>query len=315
MADVVCMGECLVDFVSTERNVPLSSGPGFTAAPGGAPANVAVGLQRLGMGARFVGKVGDDPFGEFLRESLNETGVDTTYLLTDSSARTTAVFVGVWDDGRKDMCLYRNPGADMMLAPEEIIEPMLGGARCFHFGSIGFINEPCASAHRKAVRLARDMGLMISYDPNYRPTFWPDIDRAKSIIRDTFSYCHLAKVSEEEWDIVTGCDDIDGGIAAILDRGVELLVVSRGPKGAFATNGDYRIAVPTWDVDVVETTGAGDGFLAALITRLLPERERLGSLANAPKETVEDALRFATAVGALPALPTMAEVEGFIGSF
>jgi len=320
MADVVCMGEYLVEFVSTRPNAPLEEAAEFVRGPGGAPANVAVALQRLGMSARFIGKVGNDPFGEFLRHSLQQTGVDTTYLLTDHSARTTAVYVAVWQDGRKDLCFYRNPGADMMLTPEEIPQSAFEGARAFHYGSITFIDEPCASAQRKALAIARERGLMISYDPNYRPTLWPSVQRAREVIQDSFRYCHLAKVSEEEWEVASGHMQLEAGIKAILDRGVELLIVSRGPDGALATNGDYRLSVPGWKVPVVETTGAGDGFLAAVINRLLPERERCGSLARVPHEVVKEILGFANAVGALtctkpgaiPALPTKTQTESFM---
>ena len=320
MADVVCMGELLAEFVSTEENVSLVDTPGFIKAPGGAPANVAVALQRLGLDARFVDKVGDDAFGEFLIKSLDETGVDTSFIFKDLQARTTAVFVAVWDDGRKDLCFYRNPGADMMLRAEEITDEILAGARCFHYGSIGFINEPAASTQRRLLDMASERGLMISYDPNYRPTLWDIEGRAREVMQDSFRYCHLAKVSEEEWEEATGCEDFDGGIDAVLDKGVELLVVSRGRNGAIATNGDYRIDAPGFEVDVVETTGAGDAFLAAVITRLLPHREQVGSLAKIEKQTVEDALRFANAAGALtctthgaiPALPSLANVESFL---
>ncbi len=151
MPEVVCMGELLVEFVSTQANVSLADAPGFIKAPGGAPANVAVALQRLGLSAGFVGKVGDDPFGVYLRQSLEADGVDTRVLLVDQRARTTSVFVAVWDDGHKDLCFYRNPGADMLLAPAEIGSELLEGVRCFHFGSIGFTEEPIASAQRKAL--------------------------------------------------------------------------------------------------------------------------------------------------------------------
>lgn len=320
MANVVSMGEVLVEFVATQPNTPLAHVPGFIKAPGGAPANVAVGLQRLGVSARFVGKVGDDPFGVYLRDSLAQEGVDTRFLRVDPTARTTAVFVAVWDDGRKDLCFYRNPGADMLLAPEEIDEQIFDGARCFHFGSIGFIDEPCASAQRRALDIARSRGLMITYDPNYRPTLWRDADTARAVIQDSFRFCHLAKISEEEWETATGERDVDAGIAAVLAKGVELLVVSRGARGAIATNGEYRIEMAPPSVPVVETTGAGDGFMAAMIARLLPERERAGSLARVDPGIVREALVFANAVGALtctrpgaiPALPTRAEVERFL---
>ncbi len=320
MIDVVSMGELLVEFVATAPNTPLADVPGFIKAPGGAPANVAVGLQRLGLQARFIGKVGDDPFGVYLRDSLAREGVDTRFLLVDRTARTTAVFVAVWDDGRKDLCFYRNPGADMLLAPDEIDERLFDSARCFHFGSIGFIDEPCASAQCRALDIARRRGLMITCDPNYRPTLWRDASIARSVIQDAFQYCHLAKISEEEWEIATGTRDLDAGIAAVLAQGVELLVITRGSRSAIATNGDYRIELEPPTVPVVETTGAGDGFMAAMITYLLPERERLGSLARVDRNVVHEALTFANAVGALtctrpgaiPALPTRAEVEQFM---
>jgi sugar/nucleoside kinase (ribokinase family) len=321
MSDVICMGELLVEHVSTADNVSLVHSPGFIKAPGGAPANVAVALQRLGLQAGFVGKVGRDPFGEYLRESIAQTGVDTTYLFVDEKVRTTAVYVAVWDDGRKDLCFYRNPGADMMLHADEISDDIFAGARCFHFGSISFIDEPSASAQRKALRMARRKGLMISYDPNYRPTLWPDRQTAEKIIQDSFRYCHLAKISEEEWQVATGHEGLETGINAIMTKGVELLVISRGENGAIATNGDYRIELPGLDVEVIETTGAGDGFLGAIITALLPEREKTGSLAIISEDKIRNALKMANAVGALtckkpgaiPALPTRAETEKFIG--
>lgn len=321
MPDVICIGELLIDFVATESNRSLPDVTGFIGAPGGAPANVAVAIQRLGLSAGFVGKVGDDPFGVKLRRTLDDTGVDTTYLFADPDARTTIVFVAVRDDGRKDMCFYRNPGADMRLLPEEITPALFEGARCFHYGSITFIDEPGASAQRKALQMARERGLLISYDPNYRPTLWPDEATARRVIQDSFQYAHLAKIAEEEWAVATGHADLDAGIQAVLDRGVELLILSRGGDGALVTNGEYRIEIPALqDINVVETTGAGDGFMGAMITRLLPEFERLGSLKAVDEATVRAALHYANHVGALtctrpgaiPALPFAREVEAFI---
>ena len=321
MPDVLCLGEMLIDHVSTAANVSLAEAPGFTRAPGGAPANVAVAVQRLGLSAGFVGKVGADPFGDFLEHTLAAAGVETASLFRDPEARTTAVFVGVWDDGRKEMCFYRNPGADMRLHPDEIDAALFDGVRVFHCGSIGLIDEPCASAQRKATRIALERGLMVSYDPNYRPTLWPDEATASAVIQDAFATCHLAKISAEEWRVATGHADLRAGIDAVLARGVELLVISRGADGAAATNGDYFIEVPSLTgIDVVETTGAGDGFMAAMIAQLLPEREKHGSLAVLDVLTVRAALDFASAVGALtctqagaiPALPTRAEVERFL---
>ena len=318
--DVLCLGELLVEFVADTPNEPLTSVPGFIRAPGGAPANVAVALSRLGVNAGFMGKVGDDPFGSYLRECLDADGVDTSLLFTDPDIRTTAVFAAVWDDGRKDLCFYRNPGADMMLRHDEFDGTHINGLRGFHFGSITFINEPSRTAQVKAIDLARENGAMISFDPNYRPTLWSGADAARRAIKDAYKHCHLVKISDEEWEVATGFSDIQAGVQAVLSEGVELLVISRGAKGALATNGAYFIEAPPVEVEVVETTGAGDGFLAAIIAELLPERERLGSLAKVSESKLAETLARANCVGAMacmqpgaiPALPTRAEVETFM---
>ena len=322
MTDVVCIGELLVEFVSTTNNVPLSESLGFIKAPGGAPANVAVAIQKLGLNARFIGKVGHDPFGRYLEDSLRDTGVDTSCLAVDPQSRTTAVFVAVWDDGHKDLCFYRNPGADMLLNVNDIAEEILTDARCFHFGTVSLIHEPAASAQRKALSIAREHGLMLSFDPNYRATLWPDAATANRTIFSEFRNCHLAKISMEEWEVATGHRELDRGIKAVLDQGVELLVISRGEYGSMATNGSYLIELPAFPVKVVETTGAGDGFMAGMIIKLLPEREKVGSLAKVDESIVRDALNFAGAVGALtctqrgaiPALPSYAAVSSFLSS-
>ena len=133
MPDVICMGELLAEFVATQADVSLLDAPGFIKAPGGAPANVAVALRRLGLRSGFIGKVGDDPFGQFLRRCLDDEGVDTSHLMIDRQARTTAVFVAVWEDGHKDLCFYRNPGADMLLHPEEISPTLFAGCTLLPF--------------------------------------------------------------------------------------------------------------------------------------------------------------------------------------
>lgn len=314
------MGELLAEFVATKENVSLADSPGFVKAPGGAPANVAVAIVRLGMSSGFIGKVGDDPFGAFLRRTLVAERVDTHGLLVDDEARTTAVFVAVRDDGRKDLCFYRNPGADMRIRPDELPEELIRECRCFHYGSIGFIDEPSGSAQRRAIDLARRSGAMITYDPNYRPTLWPSEERAAGVIRAGYETAHLVKISEEEWNVATGTDDFRDGARRVLDAGPELLVISRGENGAIATNGEFWIEVSAPVVHVVETTGAGDAFLAAMIVELLPVREELGSLSRVDRESMAAILSRAVAVGAIactevgaiPALPTAARVDSFL---
>jgi deoxyribose-phosphate aldolase len=228
----------------------------------------------------------------------------------------------VWSDDHKDMCFYR--GADKCLLPEDIQEDMFEYAQCLHCGSITCIEEPGASAQRKALLLAREKGMMISYDPNYRPTLWPDETTAHSKIFDGFKYAHLVKISEEEFHMATGHENIENGIRAVIDQGADLVVVSRGEQGALASNGDYIVESPALkNIEIVETTGAGDGFLAALISRLLPEFKKNGSLLKTlEKGLVKDALDFGNIVGgltcskpgAIPSLPSKEEVDEFMAT-
>ena len=321
MPDVICIGELLVDFVANEENIGLADVSSFTCAAGGAPANVAVAVQRLrSLSAGFVGKVGNDPLGVKLRNTLQSAGVNTTALFVDEHEPTTIVFDSVWSDGHKDMCFYR--GADKCLLPEDIQEEMFEDAQCLHCGSITCIEEPGASAQRKALLLARGKGMMISYDPNYRPTLWPDETTAHSKIFDGFKYAHMVKISEEEFNMATGHENIENGIRAVIDQGADLVVVSRGERGAVASNGDYVVESPALkNIEIVETTGAGDGFLAALISRLLPEfKKHGGSLKTLDKGLVKDALDFGNIVGgltcskpgAIPSLPSKEEIDEFM---
>jgi len=313
---VICLGELLVDFVSTEPDVPLSELPGFVGAAGGAPANVAVGLAKLGLSAGFIGKVGADPFGEFLRQNLAEPGVDTSHLLTAADARTTLAFIATRSDGRKDICFYRHPGADMLLAPEDIDPDYIRSAQALHIGSVSLSRSPAREATVRAVDIARDAGLLISFDPNWRPTLWDDPAEGHRWIWELIPRAHVVKLAEEEWEFVAGAGSLEEGSRRILEAGPELVIVTRGPEGCYFDDGVSREQVPGFEVDVVDTLGAGDAFVAAALSRLLekPRGQRL------PREALREMALWANAAGALatlnpgviPALPAEAEVEEFL---
>ena len=321
MADVVCMGELLIEFVATHDNVALTDVPEFVRGPGGAPANVAVALQKLGVDARFVGKVGDDPFGRYLRDSIGAEGVDVAHVLADPQARTTAVFVAVWDDGRKDLCFYRNPGADMHHDVSHVNAAYVRSAGVLHFGSISRIDERPRAATDRARTLAAEAGAMITYDPNWRPSLCADHDAAREVIREGFDGVHVAKLAEEEWRFITGEDDFRRGAETILARGVGLVVRSEGQKGAsFATaNGCGHVGA--FQVDCVDPLGAGDAFMACLIVELLSHWRQGRAPSAVEAGEIERIVRRANAVGALgctrrgaiPSLPTREEVERFLG--
>ena len=269
MPSVVCLGELLIDFCAGERDATLAEAQTFAKAPGGAPANVAVGVARLGTEAGFIGAVGDDPFGEFLRTIIGNEGVDTSHLVRIESVRTTLAFIASRSDGKKDITFYRNPGADMFLAADHVDEKYLSAAEAFHFGSISRIDPSPRAATDLARQHADRAGAMISYDPNWRPSLWPDSTAARSRIIEGFDGSAVAKISLEEWQFITGKTDFAAGAKNILDIGVQLVVRSEGDNGASFATAVSSGQVDAFDVNCVEPTGAGDGFMACLIVELL----------------------------------------------
>ena len=323
MVDVVTFGELLIDFVSTESGVSLIEAPAFVKAAGGAPANVAVGLARLGVSCGFMGKVGDDDFGHFLAQTLAENGVDTSALLFSDEARTALAFVSLRADGERDFMFYRHPSADMLIRPEEIDHDYIGSAKVFHYGSISLISEPSRSATLAAVECAREHGLLISYDPNLRLALWPSAEAARQGMLAGWPFAHVAKVSREELAFLSGVLSLPKGGQSdpataetqLWHEQLRLLVITDGPDGCRYVTADAQGAVPGYRVEAVDTTGAGDGFVAGLLAGLLADEsawERIPDL--------EDTLRFANAVGALtttqrgaiPALPTRNAVEALM---
>ena len=196
MPKALCIGELLIDFVSTTPDVTLAEAPGFVKAPGGAPANVAVGLAKLGMDAGFIGKVGADAFGDFLRETLQENSVNTDYLIAGEGSRTTLAFVATRSDGMKDITFYRHPGADIQLAPDEIDTAYLESAKLFHYGSVSLSHSPSREATLHAIQSAKAGGAMLSYDPNLRLMLWDNANDAKHWIWEVMPYADIVKISE-----------------------------------------------------------------------------------------------------------------------
>ncbi len=316
MPKALCIGELLIDFVSTTPDVTLAEAPGFVKAPGGAPANVAVGLAKLGMDAGFIGKVGADAFGNFLRETLRQNSVNTDYLIAGEGSRTTLAFVATRSDGMKDITFYRHPGADIQLSRSEIDTDYVQSAELFHYGSVSLSHSPSREATLHAIRSAKMGGAMLSYDPNLRLMLWDNPDDAKHWIWEVMHYADVVKISEEEWEFVTGDVGLEQGIERILGLGVKLLIVTLGERGCYYTNGITEGFVDGFIVDVVDTLGAGDAFVAAMLIQIIQHTDLL----SLEKVQLDAIMRHANAAGALatqkvgviPALPTRSEIESFL---
>lgn len=319
MVDVIALGELLIDFVSTESGVSLIEAPVFQKAAGGAPANVAVGLARLGVTSGFIGKVGDDDFGRFLAQTLERNAVDTSALLFSDEARTMLAFVSLRADGERDFMFYRNPSADMLLRPEEIDLDYVGAAKVLHYGSISLIGEPSRSATLATVKGAQERGLLISYDPNLRLNLWPSAKAAREGMLVGWQFAQIAKVSREEMTFLSGQSDLEAAARTLWHQGLRLLVITEGQDGCRYVTSGFNGYVSGYRVKTVDTTGAGDGFVAGLLVGILDDKrlwDGLSGCGELRRADLERMLRFANAVGALtttrrgaiPALPTRDQV-------
>ncbi len=314
--DVVACGELLIDFVSTEAGATLAQAPAFKKAAGGAPANVAVGVARLGYRAGFMGQVGDDDFGCFLADTLVESGVDTGGLRFCAAARTALAFVSLREDGERSFMFYRHPSADMLWRPSDVDTHYAASTRIFHFGSISLIGEPSRSATLTALEAARGAGALISYDPNLRLALWPSPEAARQGMLAGWPHADLAKVSAEELAFLTGETDLSTGARALWHDRLRLLVVTCGAAGCVYFTPDGSGALPGFAVTAVDTTGAGDGFVAGMLAGLLDHNLEWD------KQTLERALRLGNATGALtttqrgaiPALPSRKAVEHLLAA-
>lgn len=311
---IVCMGELLIDFMARETGVSVGEASGFDKAPGGAPANVAVALNRLGLKSAFMGQVGNDPFGHYLAQTLISNGVDTSGLRFTDAARTALAFVSNRADGERSFMFYRHPSADMLMTPQDVNYDLLDSAEAFHFGSISLISEPSRAATLAAAAYALEKGALISYDPNLRRALWESDEAAREGMMLGFDYASIVKISDEELNFLTG-----GDVYALWREYTRLIVVTMGKDGAraYVRNGSFLL-VDGRGVQSVDTTGAGDSFTAALLYKLLTAVDRDGLLEEATR--LGDVLHFANTVGALtttkrgaiPALPSHEEIDAIL---
>ncbi|KAL9382302.1 hypothetical protein Peur_025337 [Populus x canadensis] len=292
---IVSFGEMLIDFVPDVAGVSLAESGGFIKAPGGAPANVACAITKLGGKSAFIGKVGDDEFGHMLVDILKKNGVNSEGVCYDPHARTALAFVTLKKNGEREFMFYRNPSADMLLQESELNMGLLKQAKVFHYGSISLISEPCRSAHLTAMKAAREAGILLSYDPNVRLPLWPSSDAARDGIKSIWNEADFIKVSDDEVSFLTQGDPQKEDVVLSLwhDR-LKLLVSFKG-------------RVPGFSVKVVDTTGAGDAFVGSLLLSVAKDTSIFEN-----EEKLREALSFANACGAIcttqkgaiPALPS-----------
>ncbi|MBP1966869.1 PfkB family carbohydrate kinase [Paenibacillus aceris] len=314
---IVCLGELLIDFVPEVNGQALADVASFQRAAGGAPANVAAAVAKLGGDARFIGKIGRDPFGDFLVRTLDEVGVQTAVIQTEE-AKTGLAFVSLRADGERDFLFFRDPAADMLLRTDEVQAQWLEDAAVYHFGSVSLIAEPCRTATLDAARRAKDFGALVSYDPNVRLALWPSADSARAEILAQLGLADVVKVSEEEIEFLLGVDATTGA-QQLLQRGPKVIIITLGPDGCRVVSARQDVVIPGTPVAAVDTTGAGDSFVGGMLFQLASLGVTPANIVYALAEAgvAERVFGFANRVGAItttrrgaiPALPTLAEVQ------
>ncbi|MDE6660021.1 MAG: carbohydrate kinase [Eubacterium sp.] len=314
--DVTALGELLIDF--TADGTLSSQGNGlFEANPGGAPCNVLAMLQKLGRKTAFIGKVGNDTFGKMLKDTVQNAGINTDNLLMDDAVPTTLAFVHTAADGDRSFSFYRNPGADMMLCSEEINLDLVKISKIFHFGTLSMTDSGVETATKTAIETAKESGAILSFDPNLRPLLWKNLDTAKEKIKYGLSQCDILKISDNEIAFMTDTEDIDEGIQRIRKKyDIPLICATMGKNGSKVYYKDMVVSRNTFlDVNTVETTGAGDTFMACVLDAVLKN-----GLDGFDEQKLEDMLTFANAAssiittrrGALKVMPEKEEVLTFL---
>lgn len=313
--DVVALGELLIDFIN--NGISAQGNPLFEANPGGAVCNVLAMLNKLGHKTAFIGKVGADIFGHQLKKVLDEINIDTAGLLMDKEVRTTLAFVANDETGERSFSFYRNPGADMMLRADEVDEELIKASRGFHFGTLSMTHELVREATKRALDIAKENGLLISFDPNLRESLWDSLENAKKQVDYGLHYCDILKISDNEIQWFTGEEDFDKGIKILQDKyQVPLILLSMGKEGSRAYYKNLRVEVPGFIQEkTIETTGAGDTFFGSCLHFVLEK-----GLEALNENDLTEMLTFANAAasiittrkGALKVMPAEEEIQRLI---
>ncbi len=318
MFDVVALGESLIDCTPAGKNemgMDL-----FSCNPGGAPANVLAMNAKLGGKTAFIGMVGHDSFGAFLKDTMDQAGIDTQNLCMSDEYRTTLAFVQLDHEGNRSFSFYRKPGADVMLTSGDVNASLLMSCHIFHFGGVSLTDDPCRTTTLKAAQMAKESGAIISYDPNYRPALWKDSTEAKAVLSSAAAVADVIKVSDEELTLLTGETDCRTGAQRLAAMGPSIILVTMGKKGSFFYTAEHSFSLPTYHVSEKDTTGAGDAFLGALHNCI--RNKSLRELLQMEKDEWRERIGFANAAGsltttkkgAIPAMPDRAEISALMQS-
>ena len=299
MKKVVAIGELLIDFVPQQKGCTLDEVTHFERVAGGAPANVAAAVARLGGKAAMVSQVGEDAFGTDILKVLQSNGVDTSYVFRTGRANTGLAFVSLDATGNREFSFFRNPSADLFLNQDQITADMFDGCAALHFCSVDLVDWPVRLAHRKAIGLAGRAGAILSFDPNVRLPLWSSPEECQKAIRAFLPYADLVKLSDDEVEFVTGCTDEREAAEKLFAMGCRLLLVTRGADGSAAYTPHAEAFAETLRVPVTDTTGAGDSFIGSSLYQLTRDGVTREGLAVLDSKQLADYLAFSARYASL----------------
>ncbi|MBE6012838.1 carbohydrate kinase family protein [Anaeropeptidivorans aminofermentans] len=308
MALIVAVGEVLIDFT------PYKEKWGFLANPGGSAANFLAQLSILGQKTAFMGMVGKDQFGAYLRTTLDSVNINTEGLLCHQDIPTTLAFVHIKEDGDRSFTFYRSPGADMMYSPSDINYELIDKSQVLHFSGVSLTKEPMRSAALKAAAYAGKKGVTISFDANYRKPLWESEEEALRCLREALPLVDVLKVSDDEAILLSGKDDVWEAAEWLKEKGASLVFVTMGPKGCICCHDNLKEHFYTYDTKVVDTTGSGDSFLGAAIAKIIEANCKIEDLTAEALSAISD---FANAAGAccasgFGAIPSLKDEKAII---
>lgn len=309
--DVTVLGELLIDMTYAGKSDAGQTL--FEQNPGGAVANVAVAVQRLGGRTAFIGKVGRDMHGDFLRETLEKEKVNTESLYADESVFTTLAFVNLDESGDRSFSFARKPGADICLTKEEVPIDVIRNTKIFHTGSLSLTDEPCRAASLFATEEAKKAGCILSYDPNYRAPLWESEEKAVEEMRSVLPFMDIIKISDAETALLTGAESPEEASRILLDGGIPVVIVTLGKDGAIVRTKEGLIHTAARAENVTDTTGAGDSFMGGFLWKVAESGKHPSELST---EEVKAFADFASRVagkcvqkrGGIPSMPYIEEV-------
>lgn len=312
MPDIIAIGELLVDFTCLKDK---NGETYYKQNAGGAPANVMCMASKLGAKTGFIGKIGRDMFGFYLKKVLTENNVDVSGLILDPNYATTIAFVSNSEDGDRDFVFYRSSqtSADLNIRYGEVDRSFIDSCKIFHFGALSLTDEPARTATLNSVEYARMQGKIVTYDPNYRPLLWDNKENAVRTMRIAAGLADIVKVSENELQLLTDCGALIPAAAKLLQAGVKIICITQGAKGCIIATSKGITRFPAYKTKTVDTLGSGDSFFGAFLYKLLGIGKSLDELDS---EDIEEMAMFsnacgalcASAQGAIPAMPSKEDI-------